>query len=106
MRCIERVMEDYQRDIIPIYDICGIELRKTKLSENNAMRVSMTRKSGSSRIDQLFIATDDSNNYIDMAFEFYVELKRFVFYESHMAYKTMEINMSNPNGNVIIKYKD
>jgi hypothetical protein len=36
MRCIERVMEDYQRDIIPIDDICGIELRKTKVDENNA----------------------------------------------------------------------
>lgn len=106
MRCIERVMEDYQRDIIPIDDICGIEMRKCKLNENNAMRVSMIRKSGSTRIDQVFIATDNSNNYIAMASEFYDELKRYVYYEGHMAWKTMEINMSNPDGNVIIKYKD
>jgi hypothetical protein len=70
------------------------------------MRVSMTRKSGSSRIEQVFIDTDNSNNYIDIAYKFYDEVKRFVYYEGHMAWKTMEINMSNPDGNVIIKYKD
>ena len=106
MRYIERVMDDYQRDIFPIDDVCGIELRKDKRNDINAMRVSMTRKSGSSKIDQVFIATDDSNNYIAMASEFYDELKKFVYYEGHMAWRTMEINMSNPDGNVIIKYKD
>lgn len=106
MKCIERIMEDCQRDVFPIDDICGIEMRKTKVNENDAMRVSIIRKNSSHRIDQAFIATNNSDNYITMAYDFYNELKRYVYYEGHAAWKTMEINMSNPDGNVIIKYKD